>query len=61
MTFGWCIAAEGTNSIRFKVLGTLSKFKGELHVTESLGAFLGDPGHIHFSGLEARGQTVVWK
>lgn len=48
-------------SIRFKVLGALSKFYGELHVAEGLGAFLGDPGHIHFSGLEVRGQTAVWE
>ena len=58
----WLVALllrELTVSIRFKVLGALSKFTGEPHVKRPW-SFLDDPGHIHFSGLEVRGQTIVW-
>lgn len=58
---GALLLRELTVSIRFQVLGALSKFKGEPHVAAGLGGFLGDPGHIHLSGLGARGQTAVWK
>lgn len=57
---GALLLRELTVSIRFKVVGAMYKFKSEPHVLEGFGASLGDPGHIPFSGLEARGQTVVW-